>query len=143
MHKTTIKEMDEVLRNLSLKKLIAIKLWYTVGLFTVIYLGVLIYDIIVGLNHTPEYSAFIVIAISLGFSSIDFALVYLNKKSPAQIAMVLWVSPFYAFYKFFRKVELLNLDSSHISELVKKYATQSIIRNVNKPQRIDSHHDSI
>jgi hypothetical protein len=129
MHKTTINEVDEALRNLSLKKLIAIKLWYTVGLFTVIYLGILIYDIIFGLNHASEYSALIVIAISVVFSIIDLTLVSYNKKSPAQVAMVLWVSPFYSLYKFFRKVELLNLDSSHISELVKKYATRSVIRN--------------
>lgn len=120
--------MAEQSEPVPLIKLITVKLWYTLGLFTIIYFGVLVFALIFGLSPTSEYSALIVIAIAMGISAIDLTLLLNDKLSPALIVMVLWVSPFYVFYKMFKNVDLLNLDSTLLPRMIKQYTTQPIIR---------------
>lgn len=120
--------MAEQSEPVPLIKLITVKLWYTLGLFTIIYFGVLVFALIFGLSPASEYSALIVIAIAMGISAIDLTLLLNDKLSPALIVMVLWVSPFYVFYKMFKKVDLLNLDPTLLPMMIKQYTTQPIIR---------------
>ncbi len=114
-----------------IKNLITVKFLYTLGLFTVIYIGVLVFALIFGLSQTSEYSALIVIAIAVGISTIDLALLLNDKLSPAMVALVLWVSPLYVLYRMFKQTELLNLDSTRLPMMIKQYTTQPIIRKAN------------
>ncbi|MDD5615243.1 MAG: hypothetical protein PHH85_03495 [Candidatus Methanoperedens sp.] len=101
-----------------LAKVLLVKFWYTLGLFTIIYLGILVYSLVFGLNIDSEYTALVVLGISAGVAATDIVLLMSDKVSPALVAMVLWVSPFYALNKFFKNKDLFNLDSSHLSKIL-------------------------
>lgn len=118
--------MKEALKNtgnIPLIKIIAVKFWYVLGLFTVVYLGILAYALVFGLNPASEYSALIVIAISIGIAAIDLVVLWSERPSPAVVAMVLWVSPFYVLYKLFKHTELLNINSTYLPKRLKQYMT--------------------
>ncbi|VVB85108.1 Uncharacterised protein [uncultured archaeon] len=122
MEKVTVIEAIDEIKDIPLAKLIAIKFWYVLGLFTVIYLAVLAYDLVFGLDLASRYSALIVAAISISVTGLDLVLLWWRGiPSPAVLAMVLWVSPIYVLYKFFKHSELLNINSTYLTERIKQY----------------------
>ncbi len=113
--------MMENKEKIPLRNVIAVKFWYVLGLFTIIYLGVLTYDLAIGLIMGSENTALIVIGISVSISIIDLVLLLKDKVSPAMIAMVLWISPLIALYKLFKHTDLLNINSSSLPKKIKQY----------------------
>jgi len=116
-------ESNELKKNASPIKIIAIKFGYVLGLFTVIYLVALAYTLIFGFDPASRYSALIILALAVGITAIDLTMLMCDKVSPALIAMVLWLSPFYMLYKLFKHGELFNLNSTHLAKKVKQYLT--------------------
>jgi len=113
--------MMENKEKIPLINVIAVKFWYVLGLFTIIYLGVLTYDLVIGLNIGSENTALVVIGLSIGISITDIAILLNDKVSPALIAMVLWISPIVVLYKLFKDSELLNINSSSLPKKIKQY----------------------
>lgn len=124
---TIMEEALKELKKVPIIKLIAVRFGYVLGLFTVVYLVLLVYDLIFGFNPASEYSALIIAVIAAGITAIDMALLWSEKVSPAMIVMVLWVSPLYVLYKFFKHAELLNLNSTYLPKRTKQYLTTSAL----------------
>lgn len=116
-----MREIIKEIEKIPIRKILFFKAWYVFGLFTLIYLGALAFDLIVGLEPDSVNSAIAVISMAIGLSAIDVALMWKEKFSPAMFIMVLSVSPFYVLYKLFKNKDLLKLDLIDLPKRIKRY----------------------
>ncbi len=121
MTEIELKKLQESVGKRGLLKTFVFSVLYIWALFFMSVAVIMLYDRLFHIDfNSPSYVG-IVSAIFILVTSIDFILLFKTKITPTILIGVILLSPFLVLYKYFKDVELFDLNRKTTPTKIRKY----------------------